>query len=250
MTSISEKTAVVVGASSGVGRATAQHLVSAGARVIAVARGAPGLEALRAEAGDRVTIAPGDACDPRFAERVLREARPELVVLALGVHPHMAPVDGMTWEQFSEPWNVDLKAAFHWVKSGFQIPLAAGSGIAIVSSGAAIAGSPLSGGYAGAKRMQWLLASYAQRQSDARGLGIRVVAVLPTQLISGTKIADVAASTYGGAQGISASQYMTRWERPLDVDQVADAILAALDGRIEPGVAAIGVSGKGIEALP
>lgn len=250
MSPFSRKTAVVVGASSGVGRATARHLARAGANVVAIARGAPGLESLRAEAGERVTTVAGDACDEGLADRVLREARPELLVLALGVHPHMAPVDAMSWEQFSEAWNVDLKAAFHWVKSALQGPLAPGSSIAIVSSGAAIGGSPLSGGYAGAKRMQWLLASYAQRQSDARELGIRILAVLPTQLISGTKIAEVAASTYGATQGISATQYMNRWERPLDVDQVADAIAAALRGDVERGVTAIGVSGKGFEPLP
>src|SRR4029079_6942848 len=166
MISMSGKTAVVVGASSGVGRATAKRLASAGAKVVAIARGAPGLDSLRAEAGDGVTTVAADACDEELAGRILREARPELVVLALGVHPTMAPVDDLSWDQFSEAWNVDLKAAFHWVKGAFQVPLAPGSSIVIVSSGAPIGGSPLSGGYAGAKRMQWLLASYAQRQSD------------------------------------------------------------------------------------
>ncbi len=56
----------------------------------------------------------------------------------------------------------------------------------IVSSGAALAGSPLSGGYAGAKRMQMLLAGYLQRAADARELGIRFVALAPRQFLVGS----------------------------------------------------------------
>src|SRR5262249_21130805 len=153
-------------------------------------------------------------------ERILRETRPDLVVLALGARPQMAPLDALSWEQFSEPWNVDVKAAFHWTVSALQVPLAPGSSVVMMSSGAAIHGSPLSGGYAGAKRMQWFLASYAQRLSDARKLGIRTIALLPTQLIEGTKIGDAAATAYGAAQGISAGQFMSRFERPLDVEKV------------------------------
>ncbi len=250
MSTLSRKTAIVVGASSGVGRATAKSLIAAGANVVAVARSSKGLDSLHAETNDQLRTLSADACDGQVAERSLLETRPELVVLALGVQPHMAPLDAMSWEQFSEPWNVDVKATFYWTKSALKAPLAPGSSLVIVSSGAAIRGSPLSGGYAGSKRMQWLLASYAQRESDARKLGIRAIAVLPTQFIEGTKIGDAAATAYGAAQGISASQVMRRFEQPLDADKVADAILAALRGEIASGVTAIGVSGKGIEPLP
>ena len=250
MSTLSEKTAIVVGASSGVGRSTATRLLSAGTKVVAVARGTEALARLREETSDGLRTVAGDASDESVVERLLREVRPDFVVLALGVRPHMAPIDAMSWEQFSEAWNVDVKAAFHWMTGALQVPLAAGSSIVIVSSGAAINGSPLSGGYAGAKRMQWLLAAYAQRQSDARKLGIRSVAVVPTQLIEGTAIGRAAAVAYGAAQGISANQFMNRFERPLDVEKVTDAIIAVLRGEVAVGTTAIGVSGKGIETLP
>jgi NAD(P)-dependent dehydrogenase (short-subunit alcohol dehydrogenase family) len=250
MDTLTRKKAIVVGASSGVGRATVKRLASEGASVVAVARSAEGLDDLRAETGDAVRTFAGDASDATLADRLLRETRPDLVVLALGVHPHMAPLDAMSWEQFSAAWNVDVQAAFHWTKSALQAPLAPGSVIAIVSSGAAIAGSPLSGGYAGAKRMQWLMAGYAQRVSDARKLGIRAIAVLPTQLIEGTRIGHAAAAAYGAARGMSAEQFMRRLDPPLHVEEVAEAILQALRGDIAAGATAIGVSGKGTEALP
>jgi hypothetical protein len=42
---------------------------------------------------------------------------------------------------------------------------------------------------------------------------------------------------------------MRRFERPLDVEKVADAILAVLGGEIASGITAVDVSGKGIEPL-
>jgi hypothetical protein len=61
------------------------------------------------------------------------------------------------------------------------------STVFIVSSGAAIDGSPLSSGYAGAKRMEWFLADYAQKVSNAKELGIRFVAVLPRPIDGSVK---------------------------------------------------------------
>jgi hypothetical protein len=69
---------------------------------------------------------------------------------------------------------------------------------------AAVAGSPLSGGYAGAKRMQWFMTEYAQEVSDTKKLGIRFFAVLPRQLIEGTEIGTAAAANYGAADGATA----------------------------------------------
>jgi NADP-dependent 3-hydroxy acid dehydrogenase YdfG len=132
-------------------------LYAEGARVVAVARGGQALEVV-AEMGAVVQTLQADAAHPMTASRLLREFRPEWVVLAAGVRPRMAPLDEQTCETFSEPWNSDAQAAFHLVKAALAMPLSQGSTIVIVSSGAAVGGSPLSGGYAGAKRMQWLLA--------------------------------------------------------------------------------------------
>jgi NADP-dependent 3-hydroxy acid dehydrogenase YdfG len=93
MTSIEGKTALVIGASAGVGRATVKSLVSAGARVAAVARGQDALDNLRAETAGVVQTFQADAADPETAPRLLRELRPELVVLSAGARPRMAALD-------------------------------------------------------------------------------------------------------------------------------------------------------------
>ncbi|HET9157803.1 MAG TPA: SDR family oxidoreductase [Myxococcaceae bacterium] len=249
MTSVRGKTAVVIGGSSGVGKATVKALVSEGARVTAIARGADRLSALQAELGAGLVTIPGDATDPALSARVVREIGPDLVVLAAGIMPPMGGVDELDWESFSANWNADLRASFFLVKEALTLPLRPGSTVVLVSSGAAIAGSPASGGYAGAKRMQWFLAGYAQKVSDAKKLGIRVVAVLPKQLIENTAIGARAAATYGAMNGTTAEAYMKRWEVPLDVDKVAAAIRSALEGGVPTGVNAIAVTGAGIEPL-
>src|SRR5215475_14566633 len=119
MTSLRGKQAVVTGGSSGVGKATVKALISEGVRVTAVARGGERLRALEAEVGAGVTTLQGDATDPALAERLLREVRPEIVVLAAGVMPPMGGVDELDWESFSDTWNTDLKASFHFVKQAF-----------------------------------------------------------------------------------------------------------------------------------
>jgi len=250
MKSLKDKSAVVIGASSGVGLATVKRLISQGASVVAVARGRDGLDALAAAFDGAVRTVQADATDASTVQRLLHDYKPQLVVLAAGVRPQMGTLDEFGWEAFSIPWNTDTQAAFHLVKAALTVPLAPGSSVAIVSSGAAVAGSPLSGGYAGAKRMQWFMAKYAQEVSDAKKLGIRFFAVLPRQLIEGTEIGTTAAANYGAAQGLSAAEFLKRrWKVPLDADKVGAAIVGGLRGDLVDGVAAIGVSGEGVEAL-
>jgi NADP-dependent 3-hydroxy acid dehydrogenase YdfG len=246
MTSLRGKSAVVIGGSSGVGKATVKALISEGVRVTAVARGADRLHALKTEVGDGLETLQGDATDPAFAERLLRELRPDLVVLAAGVTPQMGRVDEFDWESFSGAWNGDVKASFLLVKQALTLPLRPGSTVVLVSSGAAIDGSPLSGGYAGAKRMQWFLAAYAQNVSDAKKLGIRMLAVLPRP-IGGTTIGARAAKAYGAMTGITAEAFLKR--TGVSLDKVASAILTALDGGVPTEINAIAVTAAGLEPL-
>lgn len=248
MSNLSGKLAIVTGASSGVGKETVKQLVAAGVRVVGVARGEKGLAALREEVPGVETFQ-GDASDPATADRLLAERRPNFIVLAAGVMPCTKPIDEQSWEEFSEPWGTDLKASFHFVQHVLKRPLTSGSTVVLVSSGAGVGGSPLSGGYAGAKRMQWWLAGYAQQLSDKRQLGMRFLAVLPRQLIAGTKIAAAASAAYGAWLSVSSEDYMKRFDKPLHPSGVAAAIVDALAGEPVPSAPAFAVTGKGLEAL-
>lgn len=240
---------MVIGGSSGVGKATVRALLADGVRVTAVARGEERLRVLAAELGDGLTIVAGDASEPAFADKILRDISPDLLVIAAGVTAQTGVFDEFDWDAFSAAWNSDLKMSFHFVKQAFALPLRPGSTVVLVSSGASINGSPLSGGYAGAKRMQWLLAGYAQKQSDERQLNLRTIAVLPTQLIQGSVIAAGASQAYGAQIGITAEEFMKRMPFPLTNEKVAAAIVGALRGDVPVGTSAIAVSGSGVEPL-
>src|ERR1700757_4593632 len=174
-----DTTALVTGASRGFGRAIAAALSAAGAHVVGVARTRADLDAVRAELGDRFTPVTADAADPATASRLMDEHRPRTVVLCAGAAPQMKPLQQQTWETFSQNWNVDVAQAFHWIRHALRRPLARGSSVIAFSSGAALNGSPLSGGYAGANATVRFIANYAGIESNRGGLGIRFTSVLP-----------------------------------------------------------------------
>jgi NAD(P)-dependent dehydrogenase (short-subunit alcohol dehydrogenase family) len=223
--------ALVIGAGSGVGQATAAALTAAGAQVVA--------------AGSE-----RDATDPAQVASLFGEADPDLVVVAAGTRPRMVSLEEQSWESFSAAWNVDVRIAFEVGRAALAGPLRAGSMVVIVSSGAGLDGSPLSGGYAGAKRMQMFLAGYLQRASDARELGIRFVAVAPLQLLEGTRIGEGAAAAYGAEIGESVEAYMKRrFKVPLDPAGVARAILSVASGEEQREATLLAVTGEGLRAL-
>lgn len=228
MSSLRGKRAVVTGGSSGIGQATVKALLAKGALVTSVSR----------------RDGAGDVASPETATKVMHEVKPELLVLCAGVTPTMGRFDELDWATFSEAWNTDLQATFHFLKHALTMPR--GSAVVVVSSGAALNGSPFSGGYAGAKRMQWWLADYAQRVSNERNLGLRFSTVVPDQLVAGTTIGTTAATAYGAMAGTTAEAFMQRYEVQLDVDMVASAIVKALEG--EPS--SVAVKGTGSRALP
>jgi NAD(P)-dependent dehydrogenase (short-subunit alcohol dehydrogenase family) len=228
---MSIQTALVIGAGSGVGKATGSALTEAGIRVVGAGR-------------ER------DATDPVQVAALIAEADPDLVVVAAGARPRMVSIEEQTWESFSEPWNVDVKIAFEVGRAVLAKPLRPGSTVVIMSSGAALDGSPRSGGYAGAKRTQMFLAEYLQRAADARELGIRFVALAPRQLLAGTAIGEAAAAAYGAEAGDSVDAYMKRrFPVPLDPDGVARAILSIASGEEHREATLLTVTAKGLEAI-
>jgi NAD(P)-dependent dehydrogenase (short-subunit alcohol dehydrogenase family) len=249
MSTLENKRALVIGASRGIGRATLEALASQGMQVVGVARDRERLEKIAREAPGKVTVQVGDATSAAFAEELIHAHDPDLVVVTLGVHPHMARIDEQSWESFSLAWHVDVKATFVLGQAALRTPMRSGTRVIIVSSGAAIAGSPMSGGYAGSKRMQWFMGGYLQSASDARGLGIRFNVIVPRQLVAGTEIAEDAARVYSRTTGQDVATYMQRFGTPLMPDGVAAAILAIARGDEGTQHPALAVKGDGLTPL-
>ncbi|KMO77906.1 SDR family oxidoreductase [Mycolicibacterium obuense] len=169
---------LVVGGSRGLGRGVAIAFHEAGADVVVVARSAEPLAALAAaHPGIGTEIA--DATDDGSATRLIDRCRPNVLILAAGATPVMAQLQNLGWDAFSTNWHSDVKIAFTWLRAALSAPLPPGSRIVVFGSGAALDGSPLSGGYAGAKATQRFLAEYGQQWSDRDGLRITVTTVMP-----------------------------------------------------------------------
>jgi NAD(P)-dependent dehydrogenase (short-subunit alcohol dehydrogenase family) len=157
---LSNRTTIVVGASRGLGHGIATALAEAGAPVVAVSRTAARFPE---PVGGTVQTEIADAADAAVAARLLERHDPQVVVLVAGASPHMRPLQEQTWETFSVNWQTDVRIAFNWLRQALLKPLSPGSRVIVFSSGAAVNGSPLSGGYAGAKATQRFITAWLRR---------------------------------------------------------------------------------------
>jgi NAD(P)-dependent dehydrogenase (short-subunit alcohol dehydrogenase family) len=236
METLEGQKAVVTGGSRGLGLGIVEALVARNARVTVVARDADRLSEVAKRLG--VDVVRGDVADEALARGVLGDVRPSILVLNAGAAPPMGPIHELSWENFSMTWNVDVKAGFHWVQQAIRLPLPRGSRVILGSSGAAIQGSPLSGGYAGAKRTLWLMAGYANDLAAGLDLGIRFQAIVPQQIIGDTDLGRKAAETYAKKRGVSLETFLAGFGRPMPPRQVGENVVAILtDPRYEKGVA-------------
>ncbi len=217
------KSALIIGAGRGVGREVALSLAGAGHTVTAVARTAADVETLATENAN-ITARPADPSDAETANSLIADTSPDIVAIVGGLRPRMAFLSEYDWDSFSAVWQNDTRMTFNLLKAALTRPLKPGSTVLTVSSGAALFGSPLSGGYAGAKRMQHYASNYAQMESDKRDLGLTFTTLYPKQLIAGTNIAADASAAYGQTRGGTAADFMSQWDQPLTPEKVAAAI--------------------------
>jgi NAD(P)-dependent dehydrogenase (short-subunit alcohol dehydrogenase family) len=246
--SLKDKTIVVTGGSRGLGLGLVEALVDQGAKVTVVARDQTALAAVKQRLGV-VTIS-ADVTDETAAHRTLAQVRPDVLVLNAGATPRMGRLDQLTWADFTATWETDVKAGLYWLQAALNLPLKPGSRVLVGSSGAAVNGSPMSGGYAGAKHMLWLMAKYANGVSEEKSLGIRFQAIVPLQIIGGTGIGDEASGAYARAIGMEREAYLARFGTPLPPRKFGDHLVAVLDDPRYATSVAFGLKGDtGITVL-
>lgn len=248
MQQLTQKKVVVLGGSRGVGRVIAETLNAVGAQVMVVARNQDALATLKREQPKVDTLAL-DVTGEHAPEAVFAKMRPDVLVVCAGAKWPSAPLSEIEWPDFSTNWETDVRASFLFCRAAIRRPLQPGAMIILMSSGAGVgAGSPLTGGYAGAKRMQMFLTNYAQLESDRLGLGLRFLAVAPRPIVDSDNGRD-AIGMYAKYFGISVDEYITRIG-PLPTTQgVADAILNLVTTPPDRGKNVFVLSGKGLDAV-
>ena len=184
---LADKVAIVTGASSGIGRATARLFAQEGARVVVTARRQAELDRLVAqieEAGGQAVAVAGDVRDEALAKRVVETAVSRFGGLDIafnnaGTIGEMGPVNDVSLAGWRDTLETNLTSAFLGAK--YQVPAmtARGGGSLIFTSSFVgyTVGMPGMAAYAASKAgliglTQVLAAEFGSK-------GIRANAILP-----------------------------------------------------------------------
>jgi NAD(P)-dependent dehydrogenase (short-subunit alcohol dehydrogenase family) len=216
------QSALVVGGNRGFGRGVVESLVVRGMTVTALARNRETLEALARKASAQIVVA--DATDEQATERILSEVKPNLLVLSAGTALDLRPLHEHTWETFSKPWEVDTKLTLLRVRAALRAQEGP-QHVVVFGSGAALLGSPLSGGYAGAKKMNAFIAEYATGVASRAKRPIRFHCLIPP-MSPHTEFGAAAARAYAQMAGQSFEDFVKQLPSPPTPTDAGAAVVA------------------------
>ena len=184
MTTLSGKTALVTGASRGMGRASALTLAAAGARVLVHydrgAKEANGVAAEIRKAGGRADAVAADLAAKDGAHRLARQARSiggdrlDILIANAGISK-AATIEETTVEDFDKLFAVNVRAPFFLVQQLLPI-MSEGSSIVFVSSLAAHAVVGTMPAYAATKAAIDTLVKHFASMLGAHGIRVNAVA--------------------------------------------------------------------------
>jgi NAD(P)-dependent dehydrogenase (short-subunit alcohol dehydrogenase family) len=140
--SLTGKTALVTGAGSGIGRASARLLAAAGARVALLGHTGDELEEAKkqiATAGGQALVCVADVSDARAMNEAVakvREAwgRLDIVVANAGINGLWAPLEQITPEEWDRTIAINLRGTYLTVRSALPLLKKQGGSVIVVSS--------------------------------------------------------------------------------------------------------------------
>ncbi|MFE5541302.1 SDR family NAD(P)-dependent oxidoreductase [Streptomyces sp. NPDC056492] len=183
---MNEKSCLVTGAASGIGKATALLLARSGARVTAADINGPGVGKVRTELaaeGIGITVVTGDVADPR-ANRAMVDAaveaygRLDVAVANAGVLP-LSDVNETSPEDWDRVMAIDGRGAFLTCKYAIEAMTAQerpGGALVCVSSVSGVAGQARQAAYGPAKFVASGLTKHLAVEWAARGIRVNAVA--------------------------------------------------------------------------
>ncbi|MEU5129803.1 SDR family NAD(P)-dependent oxidoreductase [Streptomyces mobaraensis] len=180
MGQLDDKTALVTGASTGIGLAIARRFADEGATVYLTGRREAELDAAVRRVGDRGIGIRGDVSrlddlDRLFAEIEERSGRLDVVVANAGVGDY-GPLGEITEEEYEHTTSVNLKGTVFTVQKALPL-LPDGASVILLSSSAALRAVPGLGVYAATKAaIRSLARTWA---AELAGRRIRVNALTP-----------------------------------------------------------------------
>jgi NADP-dependent 3-hydroxy acid dehydrogenase YdfG len=218
------KTAVVTGASSGIGEATAQALSREGCNVVLAARREDRLNALAAELGEGALAAPTDVTDPAacaalVARTVERFGSLEILVnnAGLGLYGSVAEGDPEDWRMM---FDVNVLGVLYTTRAAVRQMLRQGAGDVVFVSSLAGRRVPRADGTVYAATKHAVNAVAEGLRMDVHEKGIRVINVEP-----GLVRTEFPESSYPSAE----EYYAEKEYSPLEAEDVAAAVVYALN---------------------
>lgn len=224
---LSGKVAVVTGASSGIGEATARALDAEGAAVVLVARRRDRLdalaEAIRHEGGQAHVVA-ADLSDPAQARDAVAQAvsafgRLDILVNNAGLMllGPVADADPTDWHRMMD---LNVLTLMHATQAAVQVMQGQGSGhIVNISSVSGRGAGPTSAGYSATK---WAVGGFSEGlRQEVRLLGIRVTVIEPG--VVATELTDHITHTATKDAYEGRIKQMT----PLEAEDIAAAVVYA-----------------------
>jgi 3-oxoacyl-[acyl-carrier protein] reductase len=193
MTDLISRTALVTGASRGIGRATARALAAAGARVIVhysnAAKEAETLVAEIRDSGGKADAVGVDLAAPDGAHKLAAQVRKlvggrlDILVANAGIATP-ATIEDQSVEEFDRMFAVNVRAPFFLVQQ--LLPLLEGSSVVLLSSLAARASVGLLPAYAATKGAIDTLVKHFAALLGPRGIRVNAVApgVIDTDMSS------------------------------------------------------------------
>ena len=220
------RTALITGASRGIGLAIAQRLVDEGARVLITARREDALREAAAQLGASALWVAGRADDPEHRARVFDVIDSEFesldhFVSNAGVNPSFGPILETEHSAMRKILEINVMAALDWSRDAVTAGIGARNGsIVNVASIAGISATPGIGFYGVSKAA---LISLTTQLAFELAPGIRVNAVAPA--VIKTRFAE---ALYDGREAEAAAIYpLARLGVPEDVSGVVAFLLSA-----------------------
>ncbi|MBD0694075.1 SDR family NAD(P)-dependent oxidoreductase [Streptomyces sp. CBMA123] len=180
MGQLDDKTALVTGASTGIGLAIARRFAAEGATVYLTGRREAELADAVGQIGGRAIgirsdVSQLDDLDRLFAEITERSGRLDIVVANAGVGA-FGPLGAITEEEYERTTSINFKGTVFTVQKALPL-LSVGASVILLSSSAALRGVPGLGIYAATKAaIRSLARTWA---AELAGRGIRVNALAP-----------------------------------------------------------------------
>jgi 3-oxoacyl-[acyl-carrier protein] reductase len=181
MFDLSGQTALVTGASGGIGGAIARALHSQGARVMVAGTRREALSALANELGDSTQIGLADLVDPAAADRLVKDAETAMGRIDILVNNAAITRDALALRMDDESWRavieVNLTAAFRLTRATLRGMIRRRHGRVIgVTSVVAITGNAGQANYAAAKAAMIGMSKSIAAEIAGRGITVNCIA--------------------------------------------------------------------------